>query len=122
MRDLLVKTVTRLLALFCGITRPPSIRESQTPVTWPVVAGTICAQTRSVDLRIPRIVKDDIGPAYGLREDLIAKLARQVGAGRAAADVGRGCVARCAARHETLLRRGVARPAAANPGRSARSG
>jgi hypothetical protein len=123
-RDLLIKTVTRLLDLFWTLTRPTVIQEGQQPPSWPSVATSICTQTQSIDLRIPvpRIVKDDVGPAYALREDLIAKFTKQVEEARAAAEVAKPqpmsvedasrIIQRAErarrARHETLIKKGIA--------------
>jgi hypothetical protein len=87
------------------------------------MAASIMVQTQAIGLEIPtpRIVKDDTGPAFGLREDLFTKLARLFEEARITAEitnpppmpleeaaliVQRAERARHA-RHETLIKRGI---------------
>jgi hypothetical protein len=122
-RDMLVRTVTRLLELYWNVTRPRALVEGQRPFDWPEMAASIMMQTQAISLEIPipRIVKDDTGPAFGLREDLFTKLARQFEEARVAAEITKPppmpveeatlIVQRAErarhARHETLIKRGI---------------
>jgi hypothetical protein len=68
-RDLLIRTITRLLQLYWLLTRPTVLQVGQGEVVWPTLAASIMTQAQSITLEIPtpRIVKDDTGPAYQLR-------------------------------------------------------
>ena len=116
LRDLLLKTVTRLLELIWNL-------ESWEGNDWAKIAETIMSQAQSIELEIPipRIVKDDEGPAYSTREDLITKFKKQFEEARIAQEmtkpppmpleeaaliVQRAERARHA-RHETLMKLGV---------------
>ncbi|KAK8882661.1 Dynein regulatory complex protein 11 [Tritrichomonas musculus] len=116
LRDLLLKTVTRLLELIWNL-------ESWEGNDWSKIAETIMSQAQSIELEIPipRIVKDDEGPAYSTREDLITKFKKQFEEARIAQEmtkpppmpleeaaliVQRAERARHA-RHETLMKLGV---------------
>jgi hypothetical protein len=137
-RDLLIKTITRLLEIFWGLTRPTVIQEGKTPPQWSSVAQSICVQSQGIDLAIPipRIVKDDVGPGYSLREDLIAKFFKQFEEARVASEITKPqamsledaarIVQRAErarrARHETLIKQGIAaqQSALTNPRRQTR--
>ena len=115
-RDILVKTVTRLLWLIWHL-------ESWEGNSWSKIAEIIMSQSQKIELEIPipRIVKDDEGPAYATREDLIAKFKKQFEEARVAQEmtkempmsleeaaliIQRAERARHA-RHETLMKLGV---------------
>jgi hypothetical protein len=122
-REVLIRTVTRYLELYWLLTRPTVLQEGQEAVTWQALANTIRSQTQSIDLIIPtpRIVKDDIGPSFALREDLISKFFKQFEEARVASDIAKPpampledaalLVQRCErarrARHETFIKRGI---------------
>jgi hypothetical protein len=122
-RDLLIRTITRLLELYWQVTRPTILQVGQGEVSWPTLAAAIMTQAQSISLEIPtpRIVKDDTGPAYALREDLLTKFVKQFEEARAAADLSKPpavpidaaalLVQRVErarhARHETLIKRGI---------------
>ena len=122
-REMLVRTITRLLELYWSMTRPMVLQEGQKPTTWPALAVNIMAQTQRIDLEIPipRIVKDDTGPAYAHREELFAKDLRQFEEARSASELSKPppmpldeavmIVQRFErarqARHECLIKRGI---------------
>ncbi|OHT13284.1 ATPase, AAA family protein [Tritrichomonas foetus] len=115
-RDLLLKTVTRLLELIWSL-------ESWEGNSWALITQTIMAQAQSIDLEIPipRIVKDDEGSAYYTREDLIRKFKKQFDEAKIAQEMTKQMpmtleeatlliqrVERARhARHETLMKLGV---------------
>lgn len=116
LRDILLKTVTRLLELIWSL-------ESWEGNDWSKIAETIMSQAQTIELEIPipRIVKDDEGPSYSTREDLISKFKKQFEEARIAQEmtkpppmsleeaaliIQRAERARHA-RHETLMKLGV---------------
>lgn len=115
-RELLQTTTTRLLHLI-GLIAPGDVPE------WEQVATTIMQQTQSIELEIPipRIVKDDQGPRFARREELISKYKKQFDEARIADEMTKAppmpledaaiIVQRAErarhARHETLIKRGI---------------
>lgn len=122
-RDMLIKTITRLLELYWNMTRPSVLQEGQKQKSWSELAVNIMGQGQMIDLDIPipRIVKDDTGPAYAHREELFMKDFRQFEEARIASEIAKPppmpleeavmIVQRLErarqARHETLIKRGI---------------
>lgn len=122
-REMLVRTVTRLLELYWSMTRPTVLQEGQKTTTWSELAVNIMSQTQKIDLEIPipRIVKDDTGPAYAHREELFAKDLKQFEEARIASELTKPppmpleeavlIIQRAErvrqARHESLIKRGI---------------